>query len=562
MPFMEEGGSALKISSLKSFVILEGPLSQEDIMAQLTEMKRLADLKDEKEKSEEYLKADQLPITKISYRVNSSKEATMRITRANDPLNVTVYDKFRLKTLGFSEWLEVHSLASKSKGKSNDLILQSLRAKFEWVISQVEKLGVLPPPELSTFRISADNKKRKQTSYLIKEVFFKENVEVVRMHRNLIPPLGVEGRRGLVIRELEAGIFFYNGNFDLVFQREEEFHLATTAQLIRVMKGFSECKASESNIRRIKVKDIIKKVKDYLKTYSSAGIDISCWLYKFTCKLDTLSSLLVQMFIRNNPRILKKWNPDVNLLKEDVGNVPIWVKLHGVPMTSFCKDGLSVIATKLGTSLILDSYTFDICIQSWGRSSYARALIEVQADVELKDNIMDECPKNIDSDVVKSMRKPSQATRGVPVVPKVGFKLVKQVNDVDLGTNGRASNMASKKTNSSGSSFWNVESSSTSTTPIVEKIDKIKRLIIDGKVTLVDDKGKPLAKVDSSGDHDSEDEVASVDNEMTNFLASKKVGYGTNSLLEQWKETYENDDYNFDPYDDDMYEGQDIPNKI
>ncbi|GKD98305.1 hypothetical protein Tco_1382202, partial [Tanacetum coccineum] len=86
--------------------------------------------------------------------------------------------------------------------------------------------------------------------------------------------------------------------------------------------------------------------------------------------------------------------------------------------------------------------------------------------------------------------------------------------------------------------------------------------VIDGNVTLVNDEVKPLANVDSSGDHDSEDEVASVDNEMANFLASKKVGYGTNSLLEQWKETYENDDYDFDPYDDDMYEGQHNPDKI
>ncbi|GJR58215.1 galactose-binding domain-like protein [Tanacetum coccineum] len=42
-----------------------------------------------------------------------------------------------------------------------------------------------------------------------------------------------------------------------------------------VMKGLSECKASESNIRRIRVRDIVKEVKDYLKTYSSAGMDIS-----------------------------------------------------------------------------------------------------------------------------------------------------------------------------------------------------------------------------------------------------------------------------------------------
>ncbi|GJT22418.1 hypothetical protein Tco_0892355 [Tanacetum coccineum] len=37
----------------------------------------------------------------------------------------------------------------------------------------------------------------------------------------------------------------------------------------------------------------------------------------------------------------------VNLLKEDVGNVPVWGKLYGVPVTAFNEDGLSVIATKL-----------------------------------------------------------------------------------------------------------------------------------------------------------------------------------------------------------------------
>nr|GFD58887.1 hypothetical protein [Tanacetum cinerariifolium] len=34
-------------------------------------------------------------------------------------------------------------------------------------------------------------------------------------------------------------------------------------------------------------------------------------------------------------------------------------------------------------------------------------------------------------------------------------------------------------------------------------------------------------------------------------------GYGTNSLLEQWKDSYpDNDDY--DPYDDDMYDSHDL----
>ncbi|GJS63104.1 hypothetical protein Tco_0677668 [Tanacetum coccineum] len=98
-------------------------------------------------------------------------------------------------------------------------------------------------------------------------------------------------------------------------------------------------------------------------------------------------------FIHNNPLILKKWNPDVNLFKKDAGNVLLWVKLHGVPLTAFSEDGLSVINTKLGTPLMLDSYTSDMCMQSWGRSSYARAMIELRADVELKETIMVAMPK-------------------------------------------------------------------------------------------------------------------------------------------------------------------------
>ncbi|GKC43334.1 putative RNA-directed DNA polymerase [Tanacetum coccineum] len=166
-----------------------------------------------------------------------------------------------------------------------------------------------------------------------------------------------------------------------------------------------------------------------------------------------------------------------------------------------------------------------------------QANVELRADLELKDTIMvampklvgegfytcivrveyewkpprcacckgfghvhDECPTNIGSDVVNNLKKSlAKFPRGVSAGPK------------------------------------NVESSSTSTTPIVEKNDKIKKIIIDGKVTLVDNEGKPLEKVDSLGDHDSEDEVESVDKEMTSILASKKISYGTNSLPEQWK---------------------------
>ncbi|GJS78435.1 beta-caryophyllene synthase [Tanacetum coccineum] len=73
---------------------------------------------------------------------------------------------------------------------------------------------------------------------------------------------------------------------------------------------------------------------------------------------------------------------DAMLENEDVSNIPVWVKIHGVSVTTFSEDGLSSISTNLGTPLMLEFYTSDMCIQSWGRSSYAKALIEVQAKGE------------------------------------------------------------------------------------------------------------------------------------------------------------------------------------
>ncbi|GKE47091.1 hypothetical protein Tco_1478349, partial [Tanacetum coccineum] len=131
------------------------------------------------------------------------------------------------------------------------------------------------------------------------------------------------------------------------------------------------------------------------------------------------------------------WNPNVNLLKEDVGTVPVWVKLHGVPVTAFSDDGLSVIATKLGNPLILDSYTFDMCLQLWGMSSYAIAMTELRADMELKDTIVLAMPKITGEGfytctvrVEYEWKPPNQTPRGVPVGPKLGFKPTKEYRPV------------------------------------------------------------------------------------------------------------------------------------
>ncbi|GKC63288.1 hypothetical protein Tco_1095886 [Tanacetum coccineum] len=119
----------------------------------------------------------------------------MRITRDNVPLNLIVYLDFRLRMLGFSEWLEVHTLASKKTRKSYDLLLQSLKAKFQWVLNQAKRLGLPPPPELETFRLAVEDKKKKR-SEIIKEVFLNENIRIPGMGKNLTLSPGVVAIKG------------------------------------------------------------------------------------------------------------------------------------------------------------------------------------------------------------------------------------------------------------------------------------------------------------------------------------------------------------------------------
>ncbi|GKF09056.1 hypothetical protein Tco_0043280, partial [Tanacetum coccineum] len=69
----------------------------------------------------------------------------------------------------------------------------------------------------------------------------------------------------------------------------------------------------------------------------------------------------------------------------------------------------------------------------------------------------------------------------------------------------------------------NIDNSSTSTTPILDKIRKFKEILTSGKATLVDEAGNLLKKAEFPDNYDSEDEVASVDNDMARSMASERV---------------------------------------
>ncbi|GJS65871.1 retrovirus-related pol polyprotein from transposon TNT 1-94 [Tanacetum coccineum] len=278
---MDEGGSALKMPNLNQFnTSEEGKLTLDDVKAQMQEMQRLAFLIKEKEKIKN--KADQFLITKISYMINNhTKEETMTIERNNQPLSLILYEKFMLKTLGFSEWIEIHVMASKNKTKANDVLLKNLKAKFKWIMSQAEKLGIPPPLELSAFGLSATEKKRKKAQRSPRkesEFHLATTTQLIRLQNDIQrdTPEGEE-----MFKKIELTIEARN---DVAEARKTvKENLDGLGQ--HIIEGLAECKASVSNLRRIQVKDIVKEVEDYLKTYSSSGMDIS-WLRLFSIGSD------------------------------------------------------------------------------------------------------------------------------------------------------------------------------------------------------------------------------------------------------------------------------------
>ncbi|GJS07512.1 putative reverse transcriptase domain-containing protein, partial [Tanacetum coccineum] len=252
-------------------------------------------------------------------------------------------------------------------------------------------------------------------------------------------------------------------------------------------------------------------------------------------------------FIHNNLLILKKWDPDVDLLKEDVDNVPVF-ELQGI-----------------GHAVVLR-----ISYREWRNLKNPRQVARiVQVGIKVAFKPLKQVYRHVSNrnNSNSSGKNKQAAVASKEVSNSKPFDVLNSVekND-DLGTNGEHSKLDGKgpKSNvfSSEQGSFNVASSITSTTPIVKRIDKIERQIIDRKLTLVDDDGKPLPKVVPSKNMDSDSEVEDVVDDHPVCMASTclKCGadseYGTNSLLEQWKTKKRADDY--DSYDDDLYESHNM----
>ncbi|GJS18094.1 RNA-directed DNA polymerase, eukaryota, reverse transcriptase zinc-binding domain protein [Tanacetum coccineum] len=189
------------------------------------------------------------------------------------------------------------------------------------------------------------------------------------------------------------------------------------------------------------------------------------------------------------------------------------VKFHDVSLVAYKSDELSLIVTKIGTLMMLDSYTSSMCLVTWDRSTYARILIEIDVCNGFSDNLVIAVP-NLD--------RPGYTKETILV--KYEWKPPHCSTCLIFGHSVDDCQKAQKLV---------VNKAGQSSTLLVYKINMFKQQLPEGKCVLLDDEGKPLKNIDYTGDHDNEDEVEPVDNEMANILASKvshpQTGPGRNT---------------------------------
>ncbi|GJW99506.1 hypothetical protein Tco_0183420 [Tanacetum coccineum] len=162
---------------------------------------------------------------------------------------------------------------------------------------------------------------------------------------------------------------------------------------VNVVNGSSSSKVSPKvNFRTMVNPDIVEKsdcVLPVAVVQAAKNIFVNSLVGFFVGKRVAFPLVLENgpWLIRNTHLILNKWTPNLTLSKDIVTKVPVWVKLHKVPVVAYSEDGLSLIATQIGKPSMLDAFTSAMCVEVWGRIGFARALIEVSAKKELKQEV-------------------------------------------------------------------------------------------------------------------------------------------------------------------------------
>nr|GEY69966.1 RNA-directed DNA polymerase, eukaryota, reverse transcriptase zinc-binding domain protein [Tanacetum cinerariifolium] len=97
---------------------------------------------------------------------------------------------------------------------------------------------------------------------------------------------------------------------------------------------------------------------------------------------------------------IDKWKNsfEIRMNKVEPKKLPVWVKIVNVPLEAWYVKRISAMASSLGKHIFMDSMTTAMCHKGTGNISYARVLVEMDLEKELKNEIkiqyVDKC-KNV-----------------------------------------------------------------------------------------------------------------------------------------------------------------------
>ncbi|GJX81716.1 RNA-directed DNA polymerase, eukaryota, reverse transcriptase zinc-binding domain protein [Tanacetum coccineum] len=91
--------------------------------------------------------------------------------------------------------------------------------------------------------------------------------------------------------------------------------------------------------------------------------------------------------VKNVPVFAQQWNLEIGMKVTEPEKLPIRVKLMNLPMEAWSVEGISALASGIGTPIVMDNTTAHMCQYGSRRSDFARVLIEIDAKKEMKDVI-------------------------------------------------------------------------------------------------------------------------------------------------------------------------------
>nr|GFC04330.1 RNA-directed DNA polymerase, eukaryota, reverse transcriptase zinc-binding domain protein [Tanacetum cinerariifolium] len=91
--------------------------------------------------------------------------------------------------------------------------------------------------------------------------------------------------------------------------------------------------------------------------------------------------------VDQKPLFVQRWVAGICLSKPEPARLPLWVKIYNVPLEAWNVEGISRIASRIGTPIIMDKVTTVMCQRGYERASFARVLIEVDAANGIVDTV-------------------------------------------------------------------------------------------------------------------------------------------------------------------------------